>query len=96
MHVRGHMNVAKRALIQVAGFNLGLLMRKLFNVGKPRMLQGARAAIAATMLALLRVLMAVLYGTSRSFTSRPPSRQSHEAAVRCALTQPSVAFTTGC
>jgi hypothetical protein len=25
--VRGHLNVAKRALVQVAAFNLGLLMR---------------------------------------------------------------------
>jgi transposase len=39
-HLRGHPNILKRVLIHVAGFNLGLLMRKLLGVGKPRMLQG--------------------------------------------------------
>jgi hypothetical protein len=31
-------------LIHVAGFNLGLLMRKVFGVGKPRCLQDGLAA----------------------------------------------------
>ena len=38
--VRGHANVRKRLLIQVCGFNLGLLMRHLTGVGTPRSLQG--------------------------------------------------------
>jgi transposase len=38
--LRGRVDVAKRYAMQVAGFNLGLLMRKLFGVGKPRTLQG--------------------------------------------------------
>lgn len=37
--VRGHANVCKRLLIQVCGFNLGLLMRHLTGVGTPRSLQ---------------------------------------------------------
>ncbi len=39
--LRGRENVTKRYLVQVAAHNLGLLMRKLFGVGKPRTLQGA-------------------------------------------------------
>lgn len=39
--LRGLEKVTKRYLIQVAGHNLGLLMRKLFGVGKPRTLQRA-------------------------------------------------------
>jgi transposase len=39
--LRGRANVAKRYLIQVAAFNLGVVMRALFGVGKPRVLQGA-------------------------------------------------------
>ena len=39
-HLRHHDNIAKRLLIHVAGFNLGLLMRTYFGVGKPRCLQG--------------------------------------------------------
>jgi transposase len=39
--LRGLEKVAKRYLVQVAAHNLGLLMRKLFGMGKPRTLQGA-------------------------------------------------------
>jgi transposase len=39
--LRGLEKVTKRYLVQVAAHNLGLLMRKLFGVGKPRTLQGA-------------------------------------------------------
>jgi transposase len=46
-HLRHHENIAKRMLIHVAGFNLGLLMRKRFGIGKPRALQGLAAALVA-------------------------------------------------
>ena len=36
MHLRGHPNILKRVLVQVCGFNLGLLMRQLTGVGTPR------------------------------------------------------------
>jgi len=39
-HLRGHPNILKRLLVHVAGFNLGLVMRKHFGLGKPRRLQG--------------------------------------------------------
>jgi len=39
--LRGLADVSKRYAVQVAAHNLGLLMRKLFGVGKPRALQGA-------------------------------------------------------
>jgi transposase len=38
--LRGLENVSKRYVMQVAAHNLGLLMRQLFGVGKPRTLQG--------------------------------------------------------
>src|SRR5262249_25635819 len=37
--LRGLVNVTKRYVVQVAGYNLGVLMRKLFGVGKPKVLQ---------------------------------------------------------
>ena len=40
-------NIAKRLLVHIAGYNLGLLMRKCFGVGKPRCLQGQSAALCA-------------------------------------------------
>ena len=52
-HLRHHENIAKRVLIHVAGFNLGLLMRKRFGVGKPRCLQGLAAAFLRAVVALL-------------------------------------------
>jgi transposase len=38
--LRGIESVRKRYAVQVAAHNLGLLMRKLFGIGKPRTLQG--------------------------------------------------------
>lgn len=52
-HLRGHQNILKRLLVHVGGFNLGLLMRKLVGVGKPRGLQGRRLAQLAGLEALL-------------------------------------------
>jgi len=43
-HLRGHPNILKRLLIHVAGFNLALVMRSLFGIGKPRRLQDGLAA----------------------------------------------------
>jgi transposase len=40
VHLRGHENINKRLLVHIAGFNLALVMRSLFGVGKPRRLQG--------------------------------------------------------
>ena len=42
--LRGLANVTKRYVVQVAAHNLGLLMRKLFGIGKPRTLQGGDAS----------------------------------------------------
>jgi len=43
--IRGILEVTKRYLIQVAGHNLGIIMRKLFGIGTPRSLQGSSRAI---------------------------------------------------
>jgi transposase len=51
VHLRGHTNIRKRLLIHTAGFNLGLLMRRLIGVGTPRGLQGRLIAIVTTLFA---------------------------------------------
>jgi transposase len=56
-HLRHHPNILKRLLIHVAGFNLGLLMRKVFGVGKPRCLQDG---LVAALLALWTLWNAIL------------------------------------
>ena len=43
-HLRNHRNILKRLLIHVAGFNLALVMRSVFGIGKPRCLQDGLAA----------------------------------------------------
>src|SRR5208283_742613 len=44
-HLRHHDNIAKRLLVHVGAFNLGLVMRRLIGMGKPRRLQGLFASI---------------------------------------------------
>jgi transposase len=44
-HLRNHENIIKRLLVHVGGFNLGLVMRKLMGIGKPRRLQGLFALV---------------------------------------------------
>ena len=53
-HLRRHGNILKRELIHLAGFNLGLVMRELLGVGKPRGLQGRLAALLAALYRLAR------------------------------------------
>lgn len=62
--LRGLMNVSKRYLVQVAAHNLGLLMRKLFGFGKPRVLQGTGGWLAWLLacIAWLRSLLAAHVG----------------------------------
>ena len=43
-HLRGHGKILKRLLVHVAGFNLGLAMRALIGIGKPRGLQDGLVA----------------------------------------------------
>jgi transposase len=66
-HLRGHPNILKRLLVHVAGFNLGLVMRKLVGIGKPRRAQDGLAG------AVLGVLSALsdLWSSFWAFGSRP-------------------------
>jgi hypothetical protein len=55
-HLRRRDNIAKRLLIHVGGFNLGLVMRKLTGWGKPRRLQGLFAPVLALLCGLWSVM----------------------------------------
>ncbi len=55
LHLRGDDNARKRLLIHDAGYNLSLLMRKLYSVGTPRALQG----LSGLVWALLRLWKAL-------------------------------------
>ena len=85
VHVRGHDNILKRLVIHAAGFNLGLVMRKMYGVGKPRALQGLRAALFSFVVAtltLIRWLGRALERIGRLFAGRSrPRRPPDFAAV---------------
>ena len=75
MHLRGQPNILKRLLIHAAGFNLGLLMRKLCGLGTPRGLAERLAGLSAGILSLLRHaarLLAAATRPERHFGSRCP------------------------
>lgn len=55
VHLRGHDNILKRALLQAGALNLGLLMRQLVGIGTPRSLQGRVAALLAYLWSLIRL-----------------------------------------
>lgn len=60
LHLRGRDNVAKRVLVQIAGFNLGLVMRRLLGAGRPRAAWALRALaheLALTLRALVRTIL---------------------------------------
>jgi len=83
-HLRGHGNILKRLLVHVAGFNLGLVMRALVGIGKPRRVQDG---LAAAFLALLPTLGAFLWslwrhwGRSRALRTAPASNMRLPAAA---------------
>lgn len=68
--LRGLENVTKRHSAQVAAHNLGLLMRKLFGVGKPRTLQGAGKAVFG-LLATLSIMLRLYWSPARHPGSCP-------------------------
>jgi transposase len=86
-HLRGHPNILKRLLIHVAGFNLGLVMRQLVGIGKPRRVQdGLAAALLAffdPLLGCVDVLETIWrhWSRIRSVPIVPASKLSARAAA---------------
>lgn len=97
VHLRGHRNILKRVLVHVAGFNLGVVMRRVFGKGTPRGLQGHRVEL---LLALLRVWMeawaveSAVQG-SQGEAGRISRPQEPSAGASLAITE-SATSTTGC
>ena len=78
-HLREHGNILKRLMVHVAGFNLGLVMRKLVGRGTPRGL-AALSRLFGRLLAACRVVMRV--GRPEAPKSRRPAPATlHPAAA---------------
>jgi transposase len=58
-HLRHHNNIAKRLLVHVGAFNLGLVMSRLIGIGKPRRLQGLFASLFGWIRSLWNVMATV-------------------------------------
>lgn len=69
-HLRGRLNILKRLLIHAVGFNLSLLVRVKYGIGKPRTLQGAKKALLSARMAFLRILRGLLAGILPTFGQR--------------------------
>ena len=65
VHLRGRANILKRYLVHVAGFNLSLVMRRIFGVGTPRGLQGCLEALLRALCGLL-ICIRPLLGLDRT------------------------------
>ena len=72
-HLRGHQNIYKRLIVHAGGFNLGLLMRALVGVGKPRRLQGG---VRRLMVALAQALTLIATSWRPSTTRSSPPRRA--------------------
>jgi transposase len=54
-HLRGHENILKRLMVHAAGFNMGMLLRHVIGIGKPRALQDGGELLRRLFLRLLHV-----------------------------------------
>ena len=99
-HLKGHENILKRLIVHAAGFNLGLLMRSVTGIGKPRCLQGMKGLLLALILWIWSLIQR-LAGPPRRLTSppvprigvpaeNPERRRTSDAIVKTAY------FSTGC
>ena len=82
-HLRGHPNILKRLLIHVAGFNLGLVMRKLLGAGKPRALAGVAGLILKRFAAIVEHLID-LFGLLAATNGHPrqvPPIRAHRSEL---------------
>ena len=82
VHLRGHPNILKRLLVQVCGFNLGLLMRQLTGVGTPRSLQGRAAALVAVLIGLLSAFWGRVRSSWAPELPGSPNASSGDAVTR--------------
>jgi len=82
-HLRGHENILKRLIVHAAGFNLGLLMRSVIGIGKPRCLQDLPGLILTLLLWFCDLFRSLGGFMKRSIASVgalrcvPPSKLTH-------------------
>jgi hypothetical protein len=68
-HIASASGIAKRVFLQVGGFNLGLVMRRLVGAGRPRAAWALRALAHEIALALRAVVCTILTGHASTRSS---------------------------
>ncbi len=83
--LRKHDNILKRLLVQAGGFNLGLLMRKLTGVGKPRVLQGALLPTFFFLRCAWRAILVLVVANTTQAHRELLSQSAYQGSQRRAL-----------
>lgn len=92
-HLRQHNNILKRLLFHAVGFNLALLLRARFGIGKPRTLQGTFSD-PLFLLRLFRAALLTLWIDSDEFRESDIETQSGSPSIP--PVEPLRTSTTGC
>ncbi len=95
-HLREHPNILKRLLIHVAGFNLGLVMRRLLGVGTARGLQGLCGRLMAFILVIWAVLRRTLLARRPRLAICGIGYRFGPSSTSTLPMPPNPCFTTGC
>lgn len=95
-HLRGHVNILKRLVVHVGGFNLGLLMRTLLGVGTPRGLQGRVGAMIAAIIALCTQIGRRWRNIAAADGDRAARGRSHHRCGLRLVNASATLLTTGC
>ncbi len=91
-HLRKRNNILKRLLFHAVGFNLALLLRERYGIGKPRTLQGTSDAIL-----LLQIAMAAFWAHwIESIQDTKPASDSLRFSAAASANDASWISTTGC
>ena len=107
VRLRGRENILKRVVVHIGGFNLGLVMRKLFRAGKPRQFQGCSGVTPAALtilFAAIRSLWQPVHAITRfeskatysSWSGEAPASRMLFAVARLRRIQFSPTTATGC
>jgi transposase len=94
--LRGLLKVGKRYLMQVAGHNLGIIMRWVFGKGTPRSLQGLRAALVAWICAWVGTLARMQPSWSATLGWEARGRMPDRRYFATWHVAENLTFSTGC
>jgi len=96
LHLRGQANIRKRLVVHVAGFNLGLVMRKMVGAGTPRGLAALLRALS-TRLGTLPWLHKLANRVLDAFSNLSlPTARSRRSPFQLAILRTVGTSTTGC